>query len=688
KFVLNSYALEEVEVPGMGTMLKPTAPLAAHRLEAGSPVALKFSTPVIAPPTGTYALEVLSFAEDTYPNIELASSKGNFDRNTNPVDVPYSFGPEYLVNAYSPVQRAQLGEYYIAGHRRATTFQVNPTQYNPVTKELIVTTELVARITIATTDGGDNVQLQAPVPRRSRVFKRLDTRYLNYEVVMAREENDTRFEYLSEHGNMLIISHGAFMDEMQDLVDWKNLKGVPTEMVDVTDIGSNSSAIKSYIEEYYYDHGLTYLLLVGDVAQIPTPIVNGNASDPSYGFIDGNDSYAEVIVGRFSGSSPAQIATQVERSIEYERYPHSGEDAGWYDDAMGIASNQGPGIDGYDDDDFLDFLWDTVLEPFTYDSYQFSYDGSGSVSQGMAVINNGVSLINYCGHGSQFSWGNGAALSTSNINSLENDNMLPFVVSVACNVGEFNTTNECFAEATLRATHDGEPTGAIAHMGSSISMSWVPPQHGQYGMNIILTGSYNEGISHTLGGIATNGCMYMNDMQGNSGINETKHWIFFGDPTVPIRTAPPTQMTVEHAETITEGDTEFVVVTQAEGDLVALSHNGALLAAAYTSDENEAVLDLSSQNLPLGTYDLVVTGFNTFPYETEVIVVGEDDCVSGDANGDGEVNILDLVALANFVLSGAQVPDSGCTVSVDPNGDGRINIQDIILAVNTILEND
>ena len=180
-------------------------------------------------------------------------------------------------------------------------------------------------------------------------------------------------------------------------------KGFTTEMVNVSDIGSNSSAIENYVDNYYYENGLTFLLLVGDIAQIPSPSISGSASDPSYGFIEGNDSYAEVIVGRFSGSTPAHISTQVERSIEYERSPQNGAD--WYDNALGVASNQGPGFGGYTDDDFNDFMWETVLSGFTYDSYEDIYDGSGgTLSQGINAINNGVSLINYTGHGSISSW--------------------------------------------------------------------------------------------------------------------------------------------------------------------------------------------------------------------------------------------------------------------------------------------
>ena len=45
------------------------------------------------------------------------------------------------------------------------------------------------------------------------------------------------------------------MDEMQPLVDWKNKKGIPTEIVDVASIGTSSSNIESYVSNYYNDNG-------------------------------------------------------------------------------------------------------------------------------------------------------------------------------------------------------------------------------------------------------------------------------------------------------------------------------------------------------------------------------------------------------------------------------------------------
>tara|TARA_Y100001963_G_scaffold126091_1_gene178261 strand:- start:416 stop:4294 length:3879 start_codon:yes stop_codon:yes gene_type:complete len=52
---------------------------------------------------------------------------------------------------------------------------------------------------------------------------------------------------------------------------------------------------------------------------------------------------------------------------------------------------------------------------------------------------------------------------------------------------------------------------------------------------------------------------------------------------------------------------------------------------------------------------------------------------TGDINGDGGVNILDVVALVNIVLNG------GYTEAGDMNGDGGVNILDVVYIVNLVL---
>jgi hypothetical protein len=56
----------------------------------------------------------------------------------------------------------------------------------------------------------------------------------------------------------------------------------------------------------------------------------------------------------------------------------------------------------------------------------------------------------------------------------------------------------------------------------------------------------------------------------------------------------------------------------------------------------------------------------------------------GDCNGDGEVNILDIVALANVVLGFGEFTPSQ-EFAADLDGNGQLNILDIIAIVNLIL---
>jgi hypothetical protein len=61
----------------------------------------------------------------------------------------------------------------------------------------------------------------------------------------------------------------------------------------------------------------------------------------------------------------------------------------------------------------------------------------------------------------------------------------------------------------------------------------------------------------------------------------------------------------------------------------------------------------------------------------------EPTCDAGDVNGDGSVNVTDIVSIVNFILGGgSDAADLDCG---DMNGDGAINVTDIVSVVNYIL---
>ena len=58
---------------------------------------------------------------------------------------------------------------------------------------------------------------------------------------------------------------------------------------------------------------------------------------------------------------------------------------------------------------------------------------------------------------------------------------------------------------------------------------------------------------------------------------------------------------------------------------------------------------------------------------------GPDQGVTGDVNGDGEVNISDVNAVIDMLLKGVQ------DASGDVNGDGEVNIADVNAIIDIIL---
>ena len=340
---------------------------------------------------------------------------------------------------------------------------------------------------------------------------------------------------------MLVICYDSFYSVMKPFVNWKNMKGIPTEIVNLSVIGTTSSNIDAYIESYYNDNGLTFVLLVGDVGQIPTLYYSGHGSDPSYSYIIGDDNYQDIFIGRFSAQDTSQLETQVERSIEYEKYPQNGVD--WYHKGIGIGSPEGIGDDNeYDWEHIRNIRTD--LLGFTYSLVDEFYGGSqgGNDAPGEPsptdisnALNEGRSLLNYCGHGAYDGIGWSAApgwyvFDNSDVNTLTNDNMLPFIVLVACNSGEFEHYNSCFAETWMRATNGGEPAGAIGVFASTQSQSWDPPMDAQDEINDLLVFE----TYYSWGGLCYSGTMHMMDQYGSSCYDETNTWTVFGDPSLQL----------------------------------------------------------------------------------------------------------------------------------------------------------
>ncbi|MFA5417367.1 MAG: C25 family cysteine peptidase [Bacteroidales bacterium] len=639
-YTLSGYSFNEINTEN-GQAIQIECESGVPILLAGAPGLPLFSTSLIIPNQANMKVNIVGSSYKEYEDVLIVPSKGNLTRDIDPASVPYIFGNQYVKNAFYPGDVATLRDPYIIRDFRGQTVLIQPFQYNPVTRVLRVYYDITLEVVengISTINILDKPAKPETVNTQfNQIYKR---QFLNYQ-------SSDRYTPLEEEGNMLIICYGAFMDSIQPFVDWKIRKGIPVEVVDVATIGP-SSAIKSYIADYYNNNGLAFVLLVGDSQQVPSSVVSGNDSDNNYTYIVGSDHYPDVFCGRFSAETVTQVSTQVHRTLDYEQNPIA--DTSWYKKAIGIASDQGPGDDNEYDYQHIRKIGNEKLLPYTY-NYAYEYfdgsqggnDAAGSPSSSLVAtgINSGATIINYTGHGSDNSWSS-SGFSSTNVNQLTNAGKLPFIFSVACVNGNF-VNSSCFAEAWMRAEDNGQPTGAIATLMSTINQSWNPPMGGQDEMNDILTEAYSDNIKRTFAGISMNGCMKMNDEFGSDGNEMTDTWTVFGDPSVVIRTSYPQNMSVTHPLELHLGETSMTLTCNAEGAKAALSLDGVILGTTVVSGGSATITFPALTDL--GLADFVVSGYNYRPFISTIEIIPElgpflaiagkqiNDVAGGNGNG-------------------------------------------------------
>ena len=644
---INQFDLKEIQTP-TGIEKIVTAEKLSAIMKKEAPDVPKFTTSLIIPDKALMQFDVSKSIYTDYSNVLIAPSKGNLSRQIDPSSVAYTYGREYQKNDFFPGELAKFDSAYIMRDFRGQNLHVYPFQYNPVTKILRVYTEIKIKV-YTNSEGGDNQferQDQTNKVIESNFNELYQKSFLNYPNVSSVNNLP-----VGETGNMLIICNDSWVSAMQSFVNWKNTIGRNTTIVSVTQAGGTASNIKSYVANYYNTNGLAYLLLVGDAAQVPTNsgVGLGGDSDNAYAYISGNDHYQEFIVGRFSAETLADVNTQVTRTINYERGNQLA--SGWLNKILSVGSQEGPGDDGELDYEHLRNI-QTDLLGFTYTSPVFElfegsqggFDAAGfpTTSQVTTALNSGAGIINYTGHGSDTSWGT-TGFSNSNVNSLDNKNKLPFVFDVACVNGEF-VGKTCFAESWVRAQKDGEPTGAVAIVASTINQSWSPPMVGQDEMNDILVGLSSVGSRRTFGSIIVNGFFKMNAETSDFDMTDT--WTCFGDPSLLVRTNNPVAMSVNHASTIAATATSFNVTCDLNGALATLSFNGQIIGTANVAG---GVAQISVSNLTPGqTLTLAVVGFNKITYLGEVLVIaptGSYLVVNSHTNSInyGETKNIDLV---------------------------------------------
>ena len=506
-----------------------------------------------------------------------------------------------------------------------STLHFSPICYNPVRN--LVKIYFNVTCTIETID----LVNRKYIP--SRAFEGL------FDRVIRRNDLRTKKALFTEEPmTLVILSDTLFRETLQPFIQWKSLKGfnVVEAYRQEPEVGSSRETIKSYLDALYTQpsEGMappTYLLIVGDVEQIPLSQSSGEITDLYYTTYDGEGDYIpDLFYGRISVTSVEQLQAVLDKVLEYEQYQFP--DPSFLDEAVLIAgvdgtfaSRHGNGQINYAHDHYIN-------ESNGFNAHTFLYPESDTSDRLiLELISGGVGFVNYTGHGLYDRWID-PTFHQSDIEGLENLGKYPVMIGNGCETNVFNL-GECFAEALIRAPGKG----ALAYIGCTNDSYWDEDYFWAVGVGPIVAapvyeessqgyydkvfhshGESREGWTPSLGEMVFGGNI---SVQQSNSSRKKFYWEIYqlaGDPSIIPWFSQPDTRDVFYPELLPAGS-HRMDITCAPFDYVALSQNGVLLDALHASEEGYATLYFHDTVMS-GTLDLVVSGDAYIPFTGEVVI--------------------------------------------------------------------
>jgi len=301
---------------------------------------------------------------------------------------------------------------------------------------------------------------------------------------------------------MVIVAPDALMcNKLNEFITWKRRQGYRVDLFNTDALGIQSpSAIATRLANLYTNATATdpapaYLIIVGDVAQIPAHTSRLNYSDYiDYSHItdlyyttwSNGDVIPDCYHGRFSATDTITLGNIIDKTLLYEQYLF--EDDSYLARAALIAGVDVPQPDdnGYNyADPAMDYLAKYYInsnQGFNNVAYYknlttFAPDGvtvTGSCSdadtrnQLLNYYNDGAGWINYSAHGDWYCWGS-PYFSVDDANSMSNIGKPSFMIGNCCLSCKFDR-GICFGEALLRR---GDNAGACIYIGASNYTYWT-----------------------------------------------------------------------------------------------------------------------------------------------------------------------------------------------------------------------
>ncbi len=694
-FGLNTFDLNPVEVEG-SVAQAVSMPGVFLPNDAGAPDLPGLGRYVAIPHGATARVTILNARTERIEGVEIAPAPVIPLEND---DGPLVYEKDlsiYERDTFYPAKPVRVSDPMTMRGVDVVIVGVTPFQYNPITKELLIYTELELRVDFV---GGNG--LFGETRLRSRFWEPiLRAQLLNYETLPAVELDGPRDG--SRYGYEYVIitpTDPGFVAWGDSLKLWRNLQGISTEVFTTAETGTSASSIESWLNNAYttWAQPPAAFLILGDYPSsgdggrdiaITAPVWSGYCvSDNIYADVDGDD-LPDMAHGRICARDATELGHMITKMLDYERQPYT--DAGFYDHPV-IAGgwqterwfilctevcygHQANVLGKHPVREYAIYsgtpgsVWSTATNTSTVVNY-FGPNGLGYIpstpehltdwgSNATRVnndLNAGAYMMLHRDHGYEYGWGE-PDYDKYDLDGLSNP-MYPFIFSINCLTGRYDYGAETFTEKFHRMNY-----GAIGLVAASeVSYSFVNDTFVWGMFDGLWEGFMPDYGPYPHGPDPLRTCFGMcygkyfleaSNWPYNTSSKTVTYHLFHhhGDAYLRMYSEVPYALSVTHDTELCIDAGTFGIQANA-GALIALTVDGAIIGVAEATGAWQDV-PVTPQS-ETGTLRITVTAPNAYRYDQSVPISTCGSTLTADFAGDPTSGCAPLtVAFTDFSTGG------------------------------------
>ncbi len=548
----------------------------------------------------------------------------------------------YTKNAFQSSGLVKYEDLGIMRNIRYGRLQITPFEYNPVTNELKVYTDIRVKVTFKHPD----LALTTKMDRLYNIPGRVDNSiFLNTLPSLKSVGIPTNFPL-----TYVVVAPAAFKNnaKLVEFINWKKQQGyLVIEGYTGDNVGTTADNIKTWLQDLYNNppagyNPPAYVVFIGDVSNMPSHQYS-EITDSPYSdlyMVDFTGDYRpEIDFGRISAESTTELENALTKILHFERDQFAGDYSHLHEVLMV------PGDDESHEDTWgngqiwygVNYYFNAAHNIYSHTFYQDPENngvpgGNAAVHDSiLADISNGISFANYTAHCSADGWAE-PSFSISDLSTLTNQDKYSVWIGNCCQSFKFDES-DAFGEVALYIADKG----AAAYIGGSQYTYWdedywwgvgvgevvAQPQYDQTGRGVydaMFHDRTNEVNDPSVWALSVRQQIDAGNLAVDASTSDMKnyYWCIYqvsGDPSMISRVGTPQVLTV-NLDPMVVGSTQ-ITGTALPYAFVAVTQDNNLIGAGM-ADANGNITINTVQPIPGGMLHVVGYGQNMTVYIEDV----------------------------------------------------------------------